>query len=427
MIEFGILKLFCKDKQLYLRYNKYINLSYIKTNYKELYKIYNSIILIYTKYNNTSITKEELESSYISNYPVIKEADRRELLGLLDRIFASEINETILTETLKSHRIRSLAGEIAITALEVAEGKKPLGTLQKAYSALQDKDARLDTEFVSDDLEALYTATAGGSGLRWPLDCLNKSLGPLRKGNFGIVFARPEVGKTTFVTQFATFAATQVVKPILYFNNEQAGVEVKLRLYQSAFGVNTQDLFNNRSKYKELYQQLTKGLIYLLDDAILSKETVETVVEQCQPSLIIFDQLDKVYGFNDDRYDLELGQRYQWARELAKAYCPVIGVTQADASGENIKYLTMSNVANSKTSKAAEADWILGIGANQNDDFKLYRYFNISKNKLLGDEYTNPELRHGRFQLIIEPEIARYREIIYDNSITSHTAATAAD
>jgi len=71
----------------------------------------------------------------------------------------------------------------------------------------------------------------------------------------------------------------------------------------------------------------------------------------------------------------------------------------------------MANVANAKTAKQAEADWILGIGSSNSDDFKLYRYLNISKNKMIGDENTKAELRHGKFQVIIEPEIARYREV----------------
>jgi len=227
----------------------------------------------------------------------------------------------------------------------------------------------------------------------------------------GFVFARPETGKTTFVAHLATHASAQVDAPIIWFNNEQPGEEVKIRLYQAAFGITVQELFANRQKYKDLYKEKTKGLIFLLDDAIIDKGTVEMVLERHQPSLVIFDQIDKILGFSNDRYDLELGQRYQWARELAKMYGPVVGVTQAGGGGENIRYLTMEHVANARTSKQAEADWILGIGMSQQDDFKLYRYFNISKNKMLGDDKTDPTLRHGQFQVILEPEIARYREL----------------
>ena len=39
------------------------------------------------------------------------------------------------------------------------------------------------------------------------------------------------------------------------------------------------------------------------------------------------------------------------------------------------------------------------------------RYLNISKNKLLGDEDTLPDLRHGNQQVMIKPNIARYEEL----------------
>ena len=72
----------------------------------------------------------------------------------------------------------------------------------------------------------------------------------------------------------------------------------------------------------------------------------------------------------------------------------------------------MSHVAEAKTSKQAEADWILGIGKSNEGGTEDVRFFNISKNKLMGDENTDPELRHGRFDVWIRPQIARYEDII---------------
>jgi hypothetical protein len=109
---------------------------------------------------------------------------------------------------------------------------------------------------------------------------------------------------------------------------------------------------------------------------------------------------------------LVYGAIYQWARELAKKYAPSIGVCQADGSGEGQKWLTMANVSNAKTSKQAEADFILGVGKTHDEAAEYIRYINISKNKLMGDADSEPALRHGRFEVIIEPEIARYKDVI---------------
>jgi len=67
-------------------------------------------------------------------------------------------------------------------------------------------------------------------------------------------------------------------------------------------------------------------------------------------------------------------------------------------------------VDSSKTAKQGEADWILGIGKEQ-DNSSRYRYLNITKNKLLGDSDTLPELRHGSAQVMMKAEIARYEDL----------------
>jgi hypothetical protein len=149
----------------------------------------------------------------------------------------------------------------------------------------------------------------------------------------------------------------------------------------------------------------------MVDDAGLSKKKIEHLCKQLKPSLIIMDQIDKIKGFENDREDLRLGAIYQWARELAKLYAPVIAVCQADGTGENQKWLTMAHVANAKTAKQAEADWILGIGKLNEPGYDQIRYLHASKNKLMGDEDSDPNLRHGRMECLIEADVARYKDI----------------
>ena len=126
--------------------------------------------------------------------------------------------------------------------------------------------------------------------------------------------------------------------------------------------------------------------------------------------MIIFDQIDKIKGFKNERYDLELKKIYQWAREIAKSYAPVIAVSQAGGTAEGKVWLTMDDVDSSKTSKQGEADCILGIGREQ-DNTSNMRFLNISKNKLIGDKDTLPDLRHGNKQCMIKPNIARYEDL----------------
>ena len=52
------------------------------------------------------------------------------------------------------------------------------------------------------------------------------------------------------------------------------------------------------------------------------------------------------------------------------------------------------------------------MGHIHDTGMQFIRYLNISKNKLMGDDDTIPRLRHGRFEVLIEPEIARFKDII---------------
>jgi KaiC/GvpD/RAD55 family RecA-like ATPase len=235
-------------------------------------------------------------------------------------------------------------------------------------------------------------------------------LGSLRKGDFGFIFARPETGKTTFLASEISYFAEQCDSPILWFNNEEQGSKVQLRIYQASTGTRLIELFNNTIRYKNEYSNKTGNRIKIFDSTGITKHTVETIIINSKPACIVFDQLDKIQGFSGDREDLRLGDIYIWARELAKKYCPVIGVCQSDASGEGKRWLTMDNVANAKTAKQAEADWIIGIGKTHNESEEYQRFLSICKNKLMGDEDTEPMLRHGHLSVKILPDIARFED-----------------
>ena len=297
-------------------------------------------------------------------------------------------------------------------ALDVEAGKKTTEELLELFNNFEHQEVEADEITPVDmDLENLYNTQVATPGLRWRVRWLNQSLGSLRKGDFGFIFARPETGKTTFLASEITHMVSQTDGDILWFNNEEQGNKVGIRVYQATLGLTTEALFKDKLTNKERYQAVTGNRIKILDfEDSSSKHRIEAVLKQYNPALIIFDQIDKIRGFKGDRNDLELKQIYQWAREISKTYAPVIAVSQASGEAEGKLFLTMDMVDGSKTAKQGEADWILGIGKEQ-DNTSRTRYFNISKNKLIGDKDTLPDLRHGSTQVLIKPEIARYEDL----------------
>lgn len=401
------------NKATYYNYIEYLDMSNIKDNFKELYYIYSCLKELHEILPN-DLTLPEVQAYFFQKYLDVKKELYLDLFTTLSEV---EISTELATALLSKIKDRKQAMVLAELAFKFSNGNGEYADVADAYEKLNsNKDSKNEEfEFVTTSLTAIVDDIFKKPGLRWRLSALNKSLGSLRKGNFGFLFARPEVGKTTFLASEISCMLEQLKEddgPIIWFNNEQVGAEVMLRIYQGYFGVRLEQIKANPSKFETEFREKTKGRFLLVDNALVDKSLVERIIKKFNPSLIVFDQIDKIKGFANDREDLRLGAIYIWARELAKAFCPVVGVCQADVTGENQRWLTMDNVANAKTAKQAEADWILGIGHLHAEGTQFIRYLHLSKNKLMGDEDTLPNLRHGRMEVLIEPEIARFKDII---------------
>ena len=405
MLEY-ILLYYLLDRTIYNKYYKYTNI----TN-KELIKLYYIVKLLHESNDKDKQTVQDLELRFFTEYPFLKEIEKQQYESIFARFNDVTVDEHDVESLLKKQREMSHAKTLTEIAIKVSDGVGQFSDIMDHVSTLDlEQPIQEEIDFVSDNLEELYSKQVETVGLRWRLSCLNRSLGSLRRGDFGFIFARPETGKTTFLASEATYMARQASGSVIWFNNEEQGEKVMLRCIQSALGLTQAELFHNLQENKERYDRGLQHKLKIIDNASIHKHDVERICKQLQPSLIIFDQIDKVKGFNGDRMDLQLGSIYQWARELAKTYAPVIAVTQADGTGEGQKFLTMANVANAKTAKQAEADWILGIGKSNDDGGSYQRYINISKNKLAGDKDTIPAERHGQFTTVIRPEIGRYQD-----------------
>lgn len=406
--ELSIIKLICNYEQ-WCTVQNILNVSDFPKELQGIVRTLNN----QHETGGADVTVSDLANLYFSTRPKDPEFYHEIFKQLLEH--DSSPNTTF--KLIESIQRAKLLRELSLDAYEVAEGRGDLAKVLSKLEALNatgnkpNEDGDSEYEFVTSDLKTLVAKAISTTGLRWRLQTLNRMMGSLRKGNFGFVFARPEAGKTTFLASEVTFMAPQATTPILWFNNEQEGEVVMLRCYQAALNLDMATILQDQDRYDKEYREVTNDNICIWDEASISKTKVEKMCRTVKPSLIIFDQLDKITGFDNDREDLRLGAIYQWARELAKEYAPVIGVCQADGSGEGQKWLTMANVSSAKTSKQAEADWILGVGKQNEIGYDQIRYLHLSKNKLLGDTDTDHNLRHGRMECIMDQERGRYIDI----------------
>jgi len=394
-----------------------VNVQGLRAENPKLHNLYVVLELMHRTISGpSSLSVAEFEVFFFAQFPFMREGEKADYRAIFQKLETLDVSSEITDQLVLSLRQRSQATTLARAALAVVEGSKTFATLEEASRQLTTE--RVDQsglQPLDNNLAELLENTYKKPGLRWRLDSLNKRLGSIRKGDFGFIFARPESGKTTFLVDqgiaMARDARANGLGPVLWFNNEEMGKKVMVRAYQAYFQLQLPSLYAMAGRYWETFATEVGTHFLLFDSRSVSKQDIEAAAAKYSPSLIIIDQIDKVYGFEADRNDLELGEIYIWARGLAKQYCPLIGVTQSDGSGEGVKWLTMAHVANAKTSKQAEADWILGIGKTNAEGHDSVRHFYLSKNKLFGDPDSDPNLRHDRWDVLLKADIARYEDL----------------
>jgi hypothetical protein len=413
-LDIILLKLFI-NSTYYNKYKYYIN-NYLINNYKinnrVLFKLYRCLQLLHEEHPSCSL--QDLYLRLLREYPALPVDEREVAQETLQKASESIFNEEEVSTLVQQQYDAAKASQVALKAIDVAEGRAKIGELSEILAhdhlAVEQQQEKV---FYENDLLGLHASTKGSNGLRWPLTTLNKSLGSLRPGDFGFIFARPETGKTTFLAHVTTHMAEQAQRPVIWVNNEEGGNKVLLRCYQSTLGLTTDALFKNIEVNQLSFTNRVGSLLRIINDPIIRHGAIEKIIAEVKPCLVVIDQLDKVIGFDAERHDLKMKSAYQWGREMGKKYeCPVIAVCQAGGSAENKKKLVMTDVDSSHTAKQGEADWIIGIGKVDGEGLENVRYLNIIKNKLVGDEDSLPDLRHGFFDVVIQPEIGRYKDRI---------------
>lgn len=309
--------------------------------------------------------------------------DDRLKLGLHERLVAAD-TASKLTELLE----RFSEGD------EVDLGSS-LRAVVEQYEL--DTNRKVKTPFVEVDIDEELANVDNDVGFHWRQAPINESMRPLTSGDFGIIAARPDVGKTTCLTDAVTYFAPQVDKlfpgegrHILWFNNEGPGKRIVTRCYQSALNATYSDLVE-RSKAKTIRQDYLDALggrdcIRILDVHDFWNHEVEDIIRAFPPAIIIFDMVDNIkFGGlannNGQRTDQLLEAMYQWARVLAvKHDCVVLATSQISADGAELAYPLLHMLKDSKTGKQGAADFILTLGYQSATPDN--RFLGLTKNKL---------------------------------------------
>lgn len=402
-------------------YNKYYKYIKNKITNKYVKDILNSFEEYFNTSKDTSIDINSFRQWFIFTKNISSKIEILQLYeeildGLDTHVPKSSVEDSIIESLLSQH----YGEQIADIALAVAEGdsKRSLDDIENildTYHSQTKKIAQIDSYEVSDDITELVTALSPSSGLSWRLDCLNYSVDPLKQGDFIVIGARPDAGKTTLLASEATYMAGQLSDDncVLWFNNEESGQKVKARILTACLQRQWADIETDPNKAKEDYVTAMNGMwdrIRVVDKSDLHIKDIEYFLDKYPASLIIIDQLWKVKGF-ETKSTNDVGNitnLFSRAREWAKSVAPVITVNQCDGSAEGQKWINMSQFYMAKTAIQGEADVILMLGRTNDPTEQSMRFLNIPKNKSMT---VNPALKNQQWELEIYRDLAKFESL----------------
>ena len=371
-------------------------------------EVFKLIAEAHSKYSH-DLTVSDILAIWKAQHPAATNTDRTQFTDLVAAVAdADPLSPDIASDVIENLWKQETGREIANLGISISEGR------YEAMDMLKRLLEKLGEHYVSDDFgepvtDDIYTLLAEASDdARWKfnIETLSRNVYGIGPSEFGIVFARPETGKTAFVVSLAAApnGFCQQGAKVLYLGNEEAARRTKLRAVQAWAGLTKAEVHDNPDLAMTRYLAIRDRLV-MKDIQEKDLAWVDAYIGHIKPDVVIIDQLDKVNltgSFNASHERLR--ELYRQAREMAKRHeVALIGLSQASADAEGRTRLDFSMMEGSKTGKAAEADLIIGIGkhSSQDDDEpNTTRFLNVSKNKLSG--------YHGVIACNIEPEISRY-------------------
>ena len=356
--------------------------------------------------SDKSLTIEEIATLHTEVYnPALTRVARENFRDLLEDIKNETPNKKIATTILRELHKQAIAKKIAVMATDMYNNTSETGF--NDIQLLIDESSGVNKEEyenVTDDINLLIDALKDNTKWKFNLSELRDRVNGIGDGNFLIVFARPESGKTAFWVNMVAGQggfASQGAKVCALINEEPA-IRTQMRLVSAHTGMTFAEIRQNPVRAGELWSQI-KTNMRILDTIDWSLDKIDSYVAKEKPDILISDQLDKVHiAETFARTDEKLRAIYIGAREIAKRRsCALVGISQASADASGKMDLTFDMMENSKTGKAAEADIIIGVGfRNQLDIDQDVRSVAVSKNKITG--------YHGKMTCKIIPELSRY-------------------
>jgi replicative DNA helicase len=338
-----------------------------------------------------NLTTAEVHSQLLTANPALTQNTRDEIAEMFETMSdpPANINIDLQSKIVHEFWVRDQARIIGEKAIDIYTGTDlDFTDIKEAVQRVTEHTTSSSETYTIYDVDFLELIDQEEKGCDFPfeLDLIKQNVEGTSRGNLGIIFARPEVGKTTFCASLAASYIRQGMQ-VVYWANEEPASKIKIRIIQSYLRATKEEMISGKVSFSDVYHEKIKPYLTIISAVGTSIEEVERFCRLRRPDVVFADQLDK-FRINGEfnRGDERLKQTYITAREIAKR-CDLMfwAVSQANYDAHNRMNIDYSMLDNSRTGKAGEADIIIGIGktGSENED-NYMRFLCISKNKING-------------------------------------------
>ena len=351
--------------------------------------VFDAITHGHKKYNVT-LHPRQLAAIIADRNPATPLSAMEELYGIANDLSTHMSDAGDLEmDIVRNFWVRDRARQIGEKAIAIFTGESEhFGELKTLIDMVE--DGRMSDKTTSREMdkgfEQLMEEETGEPDFPFDWDLLSEHLSGTDRGNLGIIFARPEVGKTTFCAFIAAGYIRQK-QSVVYWANEEPSEKIKLRIIQSIFRLTREEMRQQSDTLKTRYAEEIEPYLTVMDSVGTSMDELNEYAQLNEPDVMFCDQLDKFRVAGEfNRGDERLKETYVLAREIAKRNKLMVwSVSQASFEAHDRQFIDYAMLDGSRTGKAGEADVIIGIGkTGTSEEENTVRHICISKNKLNG-------------------------------------------
>ena len=308
---------------------------------------------------------------------------------------SEEVFSQFASRFVYNEQVRALA-EVAVEGLSSKELDAPRA--RQLLDNIESGSTQGSLRETPADLSSFLELSHPDNLIPFNLPGAEEMLPGLAGGHNVIIFARPEVGKSSLTAQFVSGWLRQGPR-VNYYGNEEPVWKIGLNVVRNALSMSDRELQDNKARHPERLAEwdVLQENLKLVDCVGMTLGDLRAHVKRTKPKFIVVDQADKVETGSADRYTHGvLKDIYASIRTIAKESDAItVNVSQAGADADGRRWLSYSMLDNSKTGKAGEADLIIGVGTDPGEaNRNPMRYLCISKNKINGV--------HGQITTIFE-------------------------